>query len=68
MSSRAYSSAEREQHRAVIASCLKSFNSASSDFIPKGGTALLACYGLDRFSEDIDLDAQQGNGTKFRID
>jgi predicted nucleotidyltransferase component of viral defense system len=26
-------------------------------FILKGGTALLACYGLDRQSEDIDLDA-----------
>jgi hypothetical protein len=64
MSSRAYSPAEREQHRAVIASCLKSFNSASSDFILKGGTALLACYGLDRFSENIDLDAQRGK-TKF---
>lgn len=26
-------------------------------YILKGGTALRACYGLDRFSEDIDLDA-----------
>ena len=23
----------------------------------KGGTALLLCYGLDRFSEDLDFDA-----------
>ncbi len=29
----------------------------------KGGTALLLCYGLDRFSEDLDFDAPK----KFKI-
>jgi|GEM_PF-670680 len=32
----------------------------------KGGTALMLCYGLDRFSEDLDLDIKEsysGNGT-----
>lgn len=29
---------------------------AGSNYTLKGGTALLLCYGLDRFSEDIDLD------------
>ena len=32
----------------------------------KGGTALMLCYGLDRFSEDLDLDIRKsytGNGT-----
>ena len=27
----------------------------------KGETALLFCYGLDRFSEDLDFDAQNSN-------
>lgn len=30
---------------------------AGGNFILKGGTALMMCYGLTRFSEDIDLDA-----------
>lgn len=28
----------------------------SDNYVLKGGTGLLFCYGLDRFSEDIDLD------------
>lgn len=32
-------------------------NRPNNPFILKGGTALALCYGLDRFSEDIDLDA-----------
>ena len=32
-------------------------NIDTNKFILKGGTALLLFYGLDRFSEDIDLDA-----------
>ena len=37
-------------------------NYAKDNFTLKGGTALLMCYGLDRFSTDIDLDStKQGN-------
>lgn len=32
-----------------------------SDLVLKGGTALLLYHGLDRFSEDIDLDASKVN-------
>ena len=32
-------------------------NYAKDNFTLKGGTALLMCYGLDRFSTDIDLDS-----------
>jgi predicted nucleotidyltransferase component of viral defense system len=46
------------EHRKVIDSFLKYLNEASEAFVLKGGTALLLCYGLDRFSEDIDMDGQ----------
>jgi len=47
----------REKHFDIIKEFLKFLNKNSQEFILKGGTALLTCYGLDRFSEDIDLDA-----------
>lgn len=34
----------------------------------KGGTALLLCYGLDRFSEDLDFDAPKKFGITTRIE
>ena len=46
----------QEQHVENIYLFLKFINNNTSDLILKGGTALLVCYGLDRFSEDIDLD------------
>lgn len=36
---------------------LSQIYSNSNKYILKGGTALLLCYGITRFSEDIDLDA-----------
>lgn len=48
----------QEQHRVIIDSFLKNLNSITDEFVLKGGTALLKCYGLDRFSEDIDLDSE----------
>lgn len=33
----------------------------------KGGTALLLCYGLDRFSEDLDFDAPKKFNVQNRI-
>lgn len=32
-------------------------NAQTQDFVLKGGTSLMICYNLGRFSEDIDLDA-----------
>ena len=49
------------EHGKVIKSFLTFLNQKSNGFILKGGTSLLMCYGLDRFSEDIDLDGIQKN-------
>lgn len=53
------------KHGQVIKEALEYINSKSDDFILKGGTALKQCYGLDRFSEDIDLDSQNKNIEKY---
>lgn len=39
----------------------KILNKVGDNFVLKGGTALLLYYGLDRFSEDVDLDAFSDN-------
>ena len=46
------------EHEKVIYDFLKYLNSFSDEYVLKGGTALLTCYNLDRFSEDIDLDSK----------
>lgn len=48
----------RKEHGKVIADFLKYLNSRTHDFVLKGGTSLMECYGLDRFSENIDLDSR----------
>lgn len=51
----------QNQHSRIIDEFLFFLNQRSNDFVLKGETALLKCYGLDRFSEDIDLDGQQND-------
>lgn len=46
----------QKEHAKVIVSFLQYLNGTTDQFILKGGTALMMCYHLDRFSEDIDLD------------
>lgn len=46
------------RHGEIIANFVHYLNASSRDYILKGGTALYLCYGLDRFSEDIDLDGR----------
>lgn len=46
------------KHREIISTFLKYLNGETDNFILKGGTALMSCYDLDRFSEDIDLDGK----------
>lgn len=46
---------EHEKERVDVME--KILKQLKDDFVLKGGTALLFGYGLDRFSEDIDLDA-----------
>lgn len=43
-------------HKAVEEAFLR-FNRGEIDAVLKGGTALMLCYDLDRFSEDLDFDA-----------
>lgn len=47
----------RDGHYGVISSFLLFLNQRTNRYVLKGGTSLMLCYGLDRFSEDIDLDA-----------
>lgn len=54
-----------QDHKHVIRQFLKQMNAFSSSFILKGGTALVECYGLDRFSENIDLDASRAKLHEF---
>lgn len=44
-------------HKKAIEAILHSINAVDdTPFVLKGGTALMECYELDRFSEDIELD------------
>lgn len=51
----------QKPHEQIISQFLHTLNKRSGAYVLKGGTALKQCYGLDRFSEDIDLDAVKGN-------
>lgn len=57
-------SEERKIHGAVIDDFLRTLNRQSDEYILKGGTALMCCYGLNRFSEDIDLDSHNRRGIR----
>lgn len=50
-------------HKRIIFDFASYLNSISDKFVLKGGTSLMLCYGLTRFSEDIDLD-----GVSNRVD
>ena len=45
----------------------KNMNKNSGEFVLKDGTALMLCYELDRFSEDIDLDKNRGAGNLLKF-
>ena len=47
----------QEQHGEIIDSFLHFLNNNTKGYVLKGDTALAKCYNLNRFSEDIDLDA-----------
>lgn len=49
----------KDGHLKVIADFLQYLNACTDQFVLKGGTALMMCYGLDRFSEDIDLNCKK---------
>lgn len=56
------------KHKSVISDFLKYLNSITDEYILKGGTALLTCYNLNRFSEDIDFDSNNKNKIKKIVD
>lgn len=46
---------KEKSHRKLMVSILSELS--DSPVVLKGGTALMLCYGLDRFSEDLDFDS-----------
>lgn len=50
-----------KKHYEVIAEFMMYLNQRTERFVLKGGTSLMLCYGLPRFSEDIDLDGLDDN-------
>ena len=44
-------------HLEVMKDIISHMNNCSNNFILKGETSLMIAYGLDRFSEDVDLDS-----------
>jgi len=57
----------RDSHRKAITEFLIYLNKKSDNYVLKGGTSLMLCYNLDRFSEDIDLDAIHGGNSSHKI-
>ena len=51
----------KERHAEVEQAFVNHLNANTENFILKGGTSLFLCYGLTRFSEDIDLDGKNNN-------
>ena len=47
---------QQAEHLEVMTEICHSFNRKGLPMVLKGGTALKLCYGLDRFSEDLDFD------------
>lgn len=47
----------RDLHGEILINFVIYLNNNTDKFILKGGTSLMLCYNLNRFSEDIDLDA-----------
>lgn len=58
----------RDKHYKVICDFVQFINQKSHDYILKGGTSLLRCYKLDRFSEDIDLDGTHNKNFQKIVD
>ena len=48
--------AQQAEHLVVMNEICHSFNRKGLPMVLKGGTALKLCYGLDRFSENLDFD------------
>ena len=60
-----YTDVTRKQHYNVMYELLMYINKQTDTFVLKGGTALLMCYNLHRFSEDIDFNSTNKNIDKY---
>jgi predicted nucleotidyltransferase component of viral defense system len=56
----------QQAHIHVMREVLRSVQ--DTPLVLKGGTALLVCYGLDRFSEDLDFDAPKKLNLESRME
>lgn len=56
----------QQNHLRVMREVLSSVQ--DTPLVLKGGTALLVCYGLDRFSEDLDFDAPKKLNLESRME
>lgn len=56
----------QQTHIRVMREVLRSVQ--DTPLVLKGGTALLVCYGLDRFSEDLDFDAPKKLNLESRME
>lgn len=59
-----YTNEEREIHAAFMKAILQEIAKKNYPTCLKGGTALFLCHGLERFSEDIDLNSEK----KFNLE
>ncbi len=59
-----YTKEDRDTHSDFMKRILQEINRRELPSYLKGGTALLLCHGLDRFSEDIDLNSEK----KFNLE
>lgn len=57
---------EQTTHVVLMQTLARGF--ADLPMVLKGGTALLLCYGLDRFSEDLDFDAPKRFNVVTRVE
>jgi predicted nucleotidyltransferase component of viral defense system len=48
---------QQKEHELVMKALCQGFHKKALPMVLKGGTALKLCYGLDRFSEDLDFDS-----------
>lgn len=47
----------QDEHESVMKEFLKALNRKTDSLVLKGGTAIIACYGSPRFSNDMDFDS-----------
>lgn len=57
-----------EVHTLLMKAVCEAVSVDNKPLILKGGTALLLCYGLDRFSEDLDFDLEHPIATHMNVE